>query len=317
MIERNLKRILFIRSDRLGEFLLSLPAIKLVKENYPQSLIYCLAERKNISLIEDIPFIDYFLEFKGTFTKGIKGALSLARLLKKEKFDCAVILNPHKNFHLATYLAKIPLRVGYNHKWPFFLNRKIEDKKFLNSKREYEYNIELVKLICKNIFLPKFELPTLSPSSLKFLENQIDLNKKYIVIHPFSSSRDKKIDLGFWEVLVDKLHKKSDIVLIGGEENILQSQHLKAKLGLINLVGKLNLKLLATFLKHNAFLVISTDSGPMHLAGILNIPTVGLFKVTSPQRWAPLGEKTLILSGKEKKDFINSFVKIEHFLTTL
>jgi ADP-heptose:LPS heptosyltransferase len=132
MEHKEIKNFLFIRSDRLGEFLLSLPAIKLVRINYPQSKIYLLARKENIKLIKDIYFIDYFLEYKEDIFESYKGAFELSNsILKKENIDCVISLNPKKAFHFASFLAKVPLRVGYDRKWGFCLNRKIKDKKYL------------------------------------------------------------------------------------------------------------------------------------------------------------------------------------------
>lgn len=197
-----MKKILFIRSDRFGEFLLSLPAIKLVKINYPQSKVYLLARKDNLKLIEGINFIDCFLEYKKDTFLGYKGAFRLAKILKRERIDCCIILNSKKEFHLASFLGGIPLRVGYDRKWKFCLNKKIKDNKFLADKHEVEYNIDLVSLICKKSFIPDISFPVDERNSIDFLKNNLDLSCKYLVIHPFSSNFFKRIDYEFWSELV-------------------------------------------------------------------------------------------------------------------
>jgi heptosyltransferase-2 len=304
-----LKNIFFIRSDRLGEFLLSLFSIKLVKENYPYTKIYLLARKENIELVKGISFIDYFFEYKEDYFKGIKGAFHLAKLLRRENVDCIIILNPKKEFHFASFIAGVPLRVGYDRKWGFCLNKKIEDKKFLQKKHEVKYNIELVSLVCKEVFIPQIDLPVEKKDSLGFLKSDLDIEKDYFVIHPFSSHSSKKVEDQFWMKLTKELKEKfnKEIVLIGAREDIKEANVFATKMSVRSIVGKLNLKELATFLKYSCKVFIGLDSGPMHLASLLEIPTIGIFKITNPSRWAPFGERCLAIKW-EDKDIIGRIV---------
>jgi len=292
-------RIFIIRSDRWGEFLLSLPAVKMVKENFPQSTIYLLALKENIELVKDVDFIDRFIEYKEQEFKGFRGSVNLTKLLCKEKIDCLIALNPKKEFHLASFLAGVKFRVGYNRKWGFCLNYKIEDKKYLAEKHEIEYNIELVSLICVKKFIPQVRL---KGASLEILKRKIPLNfnKRYIVFHPFSSDHRKMYPSALWASLIDKINSlyKEEVVIIGGEqEKQLLTSATSALKGLkyIDLVGRLSLKELISFFKEMCKLLITTDSGPMHLASFLNIPTIALFGPSNVKRWSPLSAKRIIL----------------------
>lgn len=291
------KNILFIRSDRFGEFLLNLAAIKLVKLNYPESKIFLLAKKENIELIKGIDFIDSFFEYRDEQFSGYSGAFSLAKLLKKEKIDCVICLNPKKEFHLASFLAGAPLRLGYNRKWGFCLNKKIEDKKFLADKHEAEYNIDLVKLICADAFMPAIELPVDEESSLSFLKEEMDIAKNYIIFHPFTSNPAKAIEYAFWKSLAAKFQAiyKNDILVIGAKEEIKESMEFVKQINAKNLTGRLTLRNLAALLKYNCSVFIGLDSGPMHLAALLQKPTVGLFTVSSPKRWGPFHTSSLAI----------------------
>jgi ADP-heptose:LPS heptosyltransferase len=312
-----MKKILFIRSDRFGEFLLSLPAIKLVRINYPQSIFFLLAQKNNIELIKGIDFIDHFLEYKTDLFSGYKGAFYLASILKKEKFDCVIILNPKKEFHLASFLAKVPIRVGYDRKWGFCLNKKIKDRKYLQDKHEVEYNMDLVSLICKDRLRPGIDIPIDEEDSLDFLKNIIGLNRKYFVIHTFSSNPLKKIDYEFWKTLILRLRNKfkDDIILIGERNEEEEGRILEERLGIKSIVGRLSLRNLATFLKYYCKVFIGLDSGPMHLASFLGIPTVGLFKSSSSDRWAPFGKEILLVRGQYTNDFLGKIEDIASFIS--
>ncbi|MFA5304526.1 MAG: glycosyltransferase family 9 protein [Candidatus Omnitrophota bacterium] len=313
MDNKEIKKIFFIRSDRLGEFLLSLYAIKLVKLNYPDSKVYLLAKKDNIELIKGVDFVDCFLEYENNAFAGYKGAFNLSGILRKEKIDCVISLNPKKEFHLASFLSGTPLRLGYDRKWGFCLNRKIKDEKYLAQKHEAEYNFNLVKLICKNVFTPSLDFPVDEPNTLHMLAEHFNLSQKYIVIHPFSSNPLKKIEDNFWENLVSALKEKctGNIVLIGSKEERPESEKLAEKLNVKNITGNLSLRNLASFLKHNCALFIGLDSGPMHLASIFKKPVVGLFKISSSRRWGPFNTQSLILESTDLSAFL---AKIEDIL---
>ncbi len=312
-----MKKILFIRSDRFGEFLLSLYAVKLTRLNYPNSIIYMLAGKENIELTKDVDFIDYFLEYKEDVFRGYKGSWRLGRLLRKERIDCVVILNPKKEFHLASFLAQVPLRVGYNRKWGFCLNKRIEDAKYLCKKHEAEYNIDLVSLICKDTFVPHLELPVEPLESLGFLGRELSLNDKYIVIHPFSSHSLKEIEREFWQRLIKRIKGKTRLkpVIVGAKDDKEESIEIQKDFDVLNLVGKLTLRNLAAFLSHCCSVFIGLDSGPMHLASMLKKPVVGLFRASNPTRWGPFATRALVLEGKNINDFLSKIDNIVDFIT--
>jgi ADP-heptose:LPS heptosyltransferase len=300
-----MKRILFIRSDRFGEFLLSLPAVKLVKENFPQSQIYLLAQRDNLELVRGVNFINRFIEYKQCLFNGYRGALRLAIILRRNKIDCVIIQNPKKEFHLAALLAAVPLRVGYDRKWRFCLNKKIEDNKFLEKKHEIEYNIDLVKSLCKNVFIPDIDFPQLPEKNFMFLNQVLDINKKYIIIHPFTSNPVKKVKSSFWRELINELKNNFDkeIILLGSRGEKKEAEFLSRECGVKNLAGYMGLKTLSGFLKRNCCLCIGLDSGPMHLGSALRISTVGLFRASSVARWRPRGSSSLVIEGKTDSEF--------------
>lgn len=310
-----MKRILCIRSDRFGEFLCSLPAIKLVRINYPQSIIYLLAQKSQIELVKGVDFIDYFFEYKEDMFCGYRGAVRLAKILRRENIDSVIILNPKKEFHLAPFLAGVPLRLGYDRKWGFLLNKKIGDKHCLELRHEKERNVDLVSLICERVFTPQVELSVEDKTKLEFLKDKVDLRKKYIILHPFTSHPLKEIEKDFWERLLSelKVHLPQEIVMVGDVEDKTKADVYKDKCQVKDLVGRMNLRELAVFIKHNCFIFIGVDSGPMHLASLLNVPVVGLFKTSSPLRWGPWSKETIVIKGNTTIDFIGEIEKIVSF----
>jgi ADP-heptose:LPS heptosyltransferase len=220
-------------------------------------------------------------------------------------------LNPRKDFHLAALLGCSGLRVGYNRKWGFCLNKKIPDKKAWEIKHEIEYNKDLIKLICSRVDIGSVNLRVDTPESLEFLSREIDLKKKYLVLHPFTSNPAKKLNDLFWNVLQERLASISgmNIVVIGTREEAADYCGPAA-----NLAGKLSLRNLACFLKHHCFCFVGLDSGPMHLASLLNIPAAGLFTISNSRRWAPWSNNVLVEQINNQNDFLSAIARIEKFV---
>lgn len=309
------QNIFVIRSDRFGEFLLSLPAIKIIKTNFPSSKIYLLAQPVNTELIRGVDFIDEYLDYDDDFFRGYPGALRLSKIQRAKKIDCLVAMNPKKEFHLASLLALTNMRVGYDRKFGFCLNRKIEDEKYKGAKHEVEYNLDLMRLFCRNVYVPKIDLAIDEKETLSFISGSLDLTKKYTVIHPFSSNPAKKIKEDFWLNLAQrlKLTSANDIVIIGSKEEMGEAEKLSTCLGAKDLTGKLSLRNLASFLKYNCGLFIGLDSGPMHLASMLGLPVVGLFKISDSKRWGPFNTKSLVLENKCEEDLSRGIEDIVKF----
>ena len=311
-------KILVIRTDKigrigssgrycgLGEALLSIPAIRALKQSF-NSTIVTLVNPIVKELLEGTPEIDQILSFdEGKWNKSMFTRLSLLWQLRRGKFDLAVILNPTKRFHILTYLAGIPRRLGYDRKWSFLLTHKIEDKKLQGQKHEVEYNLDLVRSIGANTE-DKHMAIEVEKKDMQFVD---DLLQKYgikdqdliIAIHPHSSNPAKSWPKENFAQLVDELFRRfsAKVVIIGGAEEKTSSIKLASliKEPVINLAGKTTLKQLAAFLRR-CTLLISNDSGPVHIAAACGRPTVVIFghniPGVNPKRWGPWGNGHIVL----------------------
>ncbi|MCM8787973.1 MAG: glycosyltransferase family 9 protein [Candidatus Omnitrophica bacterium] len=319
---RQIKKILIVRNDRFGEFLLNIPAFRALEESFPQAEIWAVINPYVKELAELTPYIERIIVWenkKHNFFEILKFSFKL----KKEKFDLCIIFNPSKEFNIISFLAGIPIRVGYARKWPFLLTHKIEDKKYLGLKHEIEYNLELVGLVGA-----KTEDKSLSLKiDIEFDPPQFREYKGIVAIHPWSSDIIKNWKIENFVELAKRisLDKNLGIVIIGGKENLLVSEKyfgdIKEK-NIINLVGKTNLKELASLLKR-CKLLITSDSGPMHLAVCVGTRVIALFRndiaTKSARRWGPWGgqhiviekEKLSKITVEEVFDKINQSIKIK------
>jgi heptosyltransferase-2 len=295
-----INNILAIRNDRFGEFLLIIPALRALKEKYPQA---------NITLAVDA----YVAELAG-IVEGVNDVIiwdnrehsygevfAFSRHLKGRGFDLAVIFNPSEESNQACFLAGIPMRVGYDRKWAFTLTHKIKDEKHLALKHEVEYNLDLVGLIGASTQDKSLKLNVGTSSLLGAVKES-----HVIAIHPWTSDPVKQWPLQRFKELIKRL-AGLDIVLIGGREEL--EKHRDFFEGLheitINLTGKTDLIQLAEVLK-DVDLLVTGDSGPMHLAAAVGTPVVALFRNDIPgktaRRWGPWGEGHEIIEKAKLED---------------
>jgi heptosyltransferase-2 len=305
---KNIKNILILRNDRFGEFLLNIPALRAVKETFSNARIIAVVDTYTKELAQEIAFIDEIIEWAKEKHSLIE-KLKLIGILKKRRIDLAIMLNPSKEFNILTYLSGIPVRVGYARKWGFLLNHTIEDKKFLGLKHEIKYNLELVALIGA-----KTENKTLSlkadHDSISGLLKEYNITNQdnLIAVHPFTSDPLKQWPINNFIELIKRLARETKIIMVGGKEDSQKTGGLFDGLtnyGLINLVGKTTLKQLAALLEM-CRLLISGDSGPVHLASCLGTPVLAIFRSDMPEksskRWGPLTPRSVVIEKPNLAD---------------
>lgn len=296
------KNILVVRNDRFGEFLLNIPAFRALKETFINARLIAVVDPYVLDLAGDVSFIDEIIEWSGK-AHPLREKLRLTRILKNKKIDIAVMLNPSKVFNIITCLAGIPVRVGYNRKCGFLLTHKMRDEKYKGEKHEVDYNLDLVGLIG-------------AQTTDKTLTLKIDqaLGGVYglddcVAIHPNTSDPVKqwpeKRFVQLCARLIGELGLK--VAIVGGRDELEKSIRLFSHFasGLINLTGRTNLAQLATALK-KCRLLISGDSGPMHLACAAGTPVIAIFRSDLPgktaKRWGPWGSGHIIIEKTNLDD---------------
>lgn len=288
-----IRNILIIRNDRFGEFLLNIPALRALKETFKNANIIAIVNPYVRYLAECIPFIDEVIEWRN-IKHALGEKINLIRLLRRKSLDIAVIMNPSKEFNIFTYLAGIPIRLGYDRKLGFLLTHKIKDEKHLANKHEVEYNLELVGLIGAATQDKSLVLNVADNADILLKNFNIEAGQRLIAIHPWTSDQLKQWPLERFCELTKRISKdlKERVVLVGGKEESGRSMEVFGGLSssLINLIGKTSLRQLAAVLKR-CKLLISGDSGPVHLACAVGTPVLAIFRNDLPgktaKRWGP------------------------------
>jgi heptosyltransferase-2 len=302
------KRILVTRTDRLGDLVLSTPVFESLRSQFPDAYLACLTFIENREVVEGNPFLNEVILYdKLGSEKGGWGNFQFARRLAQKRFDTVIHLHPTNRMHLVSWLAGIPVRIGYRKKNGWALTHSIEDRKKEGLKHESEYNFDLLKFVGikgNGKYRPHVPLKEKDRISLHFFLRNLGLKTKtpYVVLNPSASCPSKIWPAERFAQLADQIQENYgfQIALIGARPERRFAERVKALAvrPVVDLSGKLSIGMLGWFLKE-ARLLISNDSGPVHVAQAVGTPVISIFgrKLSglSPRRWGPLGEAAKVI----------------------
>lgn len=308
-----MKNILIVRTDRIGDVVLTTPAIKALREGYPEARISILVNPLTRDLVKGNPYLDEILiDDREHQNKGL-GFLKLVKSLHQKKFDLAIIFHTKKRTNILCFLAGIPYRVGYkNNKFGFLLTDPIEDRRHWGEKHEAQYCLDVLKHLGIKADTLEFFVP-IQKEAVPWLKNFeqthcLEASDRLITIHPGASDPTKCWPEACFAEMIDSLTKRHavKIILIGAAKIAEISKKILSLTSspIIDLTGKTTVAQMVVLLKRSCLLV-SNDSGPVHVASAVGCPVVSIFTRNqpgiNPERWKPLGAKAIVVSVPPSK----------------
>jgi heptosyltransferase II len=305
--QNEIKSIICLRNDRFGEFLLNIPAFRALKARFPSARLVLAVDSAVKELAKAIDCVDEVIVWDNK-KHSFFDILRLINMLRRKKFDLSVAFNPSKEFNIAAFFSGIPERLGYDHKLAFLLNNKLQDKKYLGERHEIEYNLKLAGLSGARADNKELSLKVDISLADPLLELAgLSASDKLIAIHPWTSDPVKQWPMVNFLELAERFAREPDIktIVIGGPLEAVKAQEFCGLLkteGVINFSGKTSLLQLGALLKRCG-LLISGDSGPVHLASAVGTKVIAIFRSDMPgktaKRWGPWGQPENVI---EKDD---------------
>jgi len=298
----NKHKILVIRNDKLGDFMLAWPAFAMLRVNLPEAHIAALVPEYTAPLAELCSYIDEVIvnpKLKGDWKNG----KAVAKLLEPKRFDAVISLFSRFDTGLAVWSAGIPERYAPATKLAqVFYNHRVPQRRSQSAKPEYEYNLDLTQafLHAQGVKQPKsVESPYLQfkPTEAKktkqgFLKkHKIPAARKLVFVHTGHGGSANNLSLLQYVELIRKLaSRKRHFVLTAGPGEEGRAQRLANMLEKIPHSVYVSSDGLIPFARHLAIadLFISGSTGPLHLAAALGTPTAAFYprrRSSTALRW--------------------------------
>lgn len=303
------KNLLCIRADNMGDVLMTAPSLQALKKQNPKRKITLLTSSSGAEIAQYIPEIDEVLVSNLPWVKvnealDSQEVLKLISELKNKQFDGSIIFSNFSQNSLPAallcYLAGIPKRLGYCRENPYsLLTDWIPDKEpFFRIRHGVKRQLFLVSKIGVKADGTKLSLRILPKSenslSEKLKRTGVDLNKPWIVVHVGVSETKRRYSDDLLIKACRNLGNSFQIVLTGlKNDQPLAGKVLKSSKKAVSLVGKLKLDELIALVSQ-APILVSGNTGPVHIASVLNIPVVVLYAQTNPEH-TPWGIKKEVL----------------------
>jgi ADP-heptose:LPS heptosyltransferase len=294
------KRILVIRADNMGDVLMSSPAIRAIRECLPAK-ITLLTSKSGAEVANLLPEVDEVVAFEFPWVKNDasnsnESLLKLIAKLKNAAFDGCIVFtvysqNPLPAAMLA-FAAEIPLRLAYCRENPYgLLTDWVPDPEpFKLIRHQVERDLFLISKIGITPLRKDISLPIQSNSSVSATEKLRKIGmipeKKYLILHPGVSEPKRFFPKSLWVDFAKKLIKEFQLPLLltGSTAEKPFLDRLSAEIGDDVYVagGLLDLEeFVAAIAK--ARLIVSVNTGAVHLAAAVQTPVMVLYARTNPQ----------------------------------
>ncbi len=301
----DINRILVAGTSWLGDAVITLPTLRGIRNLFPNAHIAILAKDTVAELFQAVSCVDACIPFHKAKGPGrISSIVSTAAVIRAHRFDLAVIFPRSVGSALPCFLARIPVRIGFSAGLRNLLLTDVVDR---TKARRSGHQVHYYKHLLRPLGDPEFpELPelTLPDNDLHWAASFLAGRKRQagaplIALNPGSIyGRAKHWFTERFAALAKRLKKNhgADILIIGDANTRSMADIIQKELDntAIDATGKTTVLQLAALLKQCSVLV-SNDTGPMHLAAAVGTPVVALFGSTDPGATAPLGPSIVIL----------------------
>ena len=287
-------RVCILRLSAVGDVCHTLPVVRSLQAAWPDTRFTWIIGRLEASLVADISGIEFIIFDKA---KGLGAFRSLRRTLRSRHFDLLLHMQMSLRASLASSLAiRAPVKLGFDrqraHDWQWlFSNRRIPYRPRQHVMDSFFGFAEACGVTQR---MMHWDIPV-PPEAQVFARDQIPDNTPALVISPCANARFRNFRnwraeryAAVADYATDKLGMH--VFLSGGPSaveheyglTIMQAAHTRP----VNIIGQTNLKQLLALLGR-ASVLISPDSGPVHIATAVGTPVIGLYAATNPDRAGP------------------------------
>jgi lipopolysaccharide heptosyltransferase II len=281
-------KILIRLPNWLGDVVMSTAFVTAVRQLYPEAQIDVIIKKELGGIATFIPSLNKVYSFSKQEYQGLNGVFRFGKALRSEKYDLFFCLPDSLASAVMGWATKAKKRVGFGKEGRFFLLTS-SYKKPLNIHRADEYISLLAQFTGKKII----------ERSVKLVVNETEPHDNTVIVNFNSEAVSRRMPLDKGKQLINTLtgtFKTAKFIVIGSpkekeyvEELISSAQNSNR---IENYAGKTSLAELCSLMA-SAKAVLTTDSGPAHLANALGVPTIVLFGAGNELNTAPYNQQFL------------------------
>ena len=294
--------ICVIRLSAIGDTCHALAVIRAIQDTWPETRLTWIIGKTEASLMSDIPDIEFIIFDK---SKGARAFLDVRSRLKNHSFDVTLCMHAALRANLVSRMVRTPVRLGYDHarardcQW-LFTNERITA---VPGQHVQDAMLEFANVIGVPKRPLRWDIP-LSAVQREFAAQYDSADRPIFVISPCSSERlgnFRNWSAENYAAAANHARKKYNcrVILTGrGTDIEIEYGRIISKLcgpGIVNLIGRTNLKQLLAIIDRAAVL-LCPDSGPAHMATTVNTPVIGLYATSNPDRTGPYFSRDLTVN---------------------
>ncbi|MFT6732922.1 MAG: heptosyltransferase I [Polaribacter sp.] len=297
------KSVFILRLSAIGDVCHTVATLQAIQNQWPTTQVTWLIGKTEYPLVSHLKNVT-FIQFDKS--NGIKEYFKLSRLLKNKQYDILLHMQVSLRASLSSLCVKAHERWGFDKsrakdlQW-LFTNKRIPAKinchvadglmQFANA-----IGVPVRKKIAWDF--------TSSLEAKNWLRGQKIQTNKYVVISPSASHPNRNWNTEFYVKVANYLSSLSYVVYITGSHSVKEINLAKNIIKfddspLINMAGKTSLPQLTALIEGAEF-IVSPDSGPAHIATLVNTKVIGLYAISNPQRTGPYHSIDSCVSVYEK-----------------
>jgi lipopolysaccharide heptosyltransferase III len=296
--------ILLIQLKRIGDLILTTPAIAALREKFPEATLSLVVSPAVEGLLPAISGVDKVFVVRGKADDALDWIA-----LAWGKFDYCLDFTRNDRSSFLTLLSQARKRITSNHP---NLRSKIRARsynEFVESPVRFLHTVDYHLALLKPLGIHdasraiRLDLPDSTVEKAEQLLKAAQAGDEFVILHPGSTRAEKLWEVDRWAQLIDHCvqERQMTCVLTGGRSPMERTQIATIKSStrsdVIDLSEKTDLLTLAALVR-KARLLITVDSAPMHFAAAWETPQVVLFGPTNPFHWHPRSESAVVLLGE-------------------
>lgn len=297
------RRVCLIKPSALGDIIQTLPVLSALRRLWPQAHLSWVVKDCFADLLCDHPDLDQIVTFKPNPIGGalLKEMYRLFRVLHQEPYDLAIDLQGLLRSGSMAWATGAPRRIGFScgregSTWCYTDTIEIPPHDMPVTQRYWK----VITALGGDSYIPAARFGLLTQHQAWAQQQLAALPGPVLAIHPGAGWQTKRWPARHFSRIAQLAHRqyRSSIVLVGGNDCRASAEEITQQCSgpVLDLTGRTTLRQLAALLQA-VDVVLSGDSGPMHLAAAVGTPVVSLFTCTNVTRHAPFGQEERVVAS--------------------